>query len=105
MPEDKQAQQVIIHGGDSWLGQNLPQYDFLQSKLQELETRNDALPADFNPRVFLQFIRGSVNEIKRLTAMNHALTEALKDSNLEKEGMAGNDETQIAFEQGRLVEK
>lgn len=94
MPDEKQN--VTIHPGNTWLGQNLPQYENLIAKLQELQTRNDALPADFNPKVFLQFIRGSVNEIKRLTAFNLALTEALKKD---------NDEKKLAFEDGRLVEK
>lgn len=94
MPEDKQTP-VTIHGGDSWLGQNLPQFEALQAKLEELETRNDALPKDFHPRVFLQFLRGSIGEIKRLTALNHSLIEALKEHNVEKK----------AFEKGKLVEK
>lgn len=96
--EDKQTK-VTIHGGDTWLGQNLRQFEVLQAKLEEMKTRNDALPADFHPSVFLQFIRASVNEIKRLTAMNHALIESLKDHNV------ANEESKIAFENGRLVEK
>lgn len=94
MPENKQTP-VTIHAGDSWLGRNLPQFEALQGKLEEMDTRNDALPLDFNPRIFLQFLRGCIGEVKRLTAMNHALTEALKEHNLKK----------TSFEDGRLVEK
>ena len=94
MPEDKQTH-VTIHGGDTWLGKNLPQFEGLQGILEELDTRNDSLPPNFNPRVLLQFLRGAVGEIKRVTAMNHALTQALKEHNREKK----------AFAEGKLVEK
>ena len=98
MPNEEKTH-VTIHGGDTWLGQNLPQFEALQAKLEELETRNDALPADFNGRVFLQFMRGSIGEIKRLTAFNHALIEALKEHNKEVE----DSEKTITFEEGKIV--
>ena len=83
MPEEQTH--VTIHAGGTWLGDNLPQFEKLSATLEELETMNDALPSNFNPRVFLQFMRGSVNEIKRLTAQTHAFKEALKDQNKEAE--------------------
>ena len=75
-----QAQNYVV---SNWLSQNLGHFKMLEDKLQELETRGDALPKDFKPRVFLQFIRGSVNEIKRLTAENLAFRNALKLQNEE----------------------
>lgn len=72
---------VQIYAGGTWLGDNLPHFEKLQTKLKELDTRSDSIPNDFQPRVFLQFIRGAVNEIKRLTAENHAFRESLQMKN------------------------
>jgi hypothetical protein len=75
--------QVQIHGGTTWLGQNLHTMRQHEAILENLDTRRDATPKDFHPRIFLQFLRGAVNEIKRLTAENHAFREALKMQNQE----------------------
>jgi len=70
-----------IYESASWLSQNIQHHENLQAILQEMDTRRDSLPPGFTPRVFIQFLRGAVNEIKRVTALNHALTEALKEAN------------------------
>ena len=77
--------EVQIYEGASWLAQNIQHHENLQTILQEMDTRRDSLPPGFTPRVFIQFLRGAVNEIKRVTALNQALTQALKESNEEGE--------------------
>jgi len=81
--------EVQIYEGASWLAQNIQHHENLQTILQEMDTRRDSLPPGFTPRVFIQFLRGAINEIKRVTALNQALTQALtqalKESNEEGE--------------------
>lgn len=76
---------VQIYEQGSWLANNIQLYERMQASLQELDTRRDALPLGFKPRDFLQFLRGAVNEVKRVSAQNQALTEALKSSNKSEE--------------------
>jgi hypothetical protein len=78
---DKINEQVQIYAGGTWLGDNLQAMKHHERILEGLDTQRDAVPRGFQPRAFLQFIRGAVNEIKRLTAENHAFREALKMQN------------------------
>jgi len=69
----------------SWLSQNMFIFNKYVMTLQELDSRRDSLPGNFDPKEFLQFMRGAVNEIKRVSAQNQALTDALKFVNAGKE--------------------
>jgi hypothetical protein len=69
----------------SWLSQNIQIYNRYEIILQELDSRRDSMPQGFNPREFLQFLRGTVNEVKRVSALNQALTDALRFVNKGKE--------------------
>lgn len=82
MPEETIDMTVYEMG--SWLSQNIKHFSNLEHGLKELESRKDSLPPNVNPRVLLQFMRGAVNEIKRVTSLNQALIAALKDANPKK---------------------
>jgi hypothetical protein len=95
---DKSATQEG-HGyeGNTWLGQNLPRFEALTGTLQILDTQRDAIPSEFNPKEFLQFLRGMMNEIKSLTAQKFALTNALKAVNKGNKSDVINEDTTINF--------
>lgn len=77
---------VRNYGSGTWLGENLPLFTKLHQSLEILKTQQDALPCDFNPTIVLQFLRGAVNEIKRLTAENHAFRDSLIQQNFTRKG-------------------
>ena len=87
MPE---ATDMSVYEMGSWLSQNIKHFATLEHGLKELESRKDSLPPNVNPRVLLQFMRGAVNEIKRVTSLNQALTAALKNTH-PKPTMSGED--------------
>lgn len=77
MPE---AKDMTVYEMGSWLSQNMKHFANLEQGLKELESRKDSLPPNVNPRVLLQFMRGAVNEVKRVTSLNQSLIAALKDA-------------------------
>ena len=79
----------------TWLDNNRRHFADLQATLQHLDSQLDSLPPTFNPKVFLQFIRGAVNEVVRLTQHNNALTAALMDANRVEEKEAAPKETAL----------
>jgi len=75
--------QIAVYESNSWLTQNLMYFEKYQMELLELDSKRDSIPSGFKPKEFLQFLRGSINHIKMMTAENKALKDALKASNLE----------------------
>jgi hypothetical protein len=69
----------------SWLSQNIQLYNRYSVVLEELDSRRDSMPSGFSPRAFLHFLSGAINELKRVEALNQALTDALKYVNKGKE--------------------
>jgi hypothetical protein len=61
--------EVQIYESGSWLANNIQGYEQLQVVLQELDTRRDSIPLTFKPKDFLQFLRGAVNEVKRVSGL------------------------------------
>lgn len=90
---DKNKQQ--IPAPPTWLDNNRRHFADLQVVLQELDSQRDSLPQTFNPNVFLQFMRGAVNEVVRLTQHNNALTAALMDANRVEEKEEAPKETAL----------
>lgn len=72
-----------VFSGATWLGANLPAMRKHEAVLEHLDTQKDSTPRGFNAREFLQFMRGAVNEIKRLAAENRAFRDALNLQNKE----------------------
>lgn len=83
--EAKTNRDIAIYEVNTWLSTNLSFFDKIERMLKELETRRDSLPPGFKPVEILQFLRASVNEIKRVTALNKSLADALKTVNKERE--------------------
>jgi hypothetical protein len=96
MTDEKKTQPQPTYTPPSWFEQNRRHYGALQVTLQELDSQRDSLPPTFNPKVFLQFINGAVNEVNRLTQHNNALTAALMDANKPQANpTAPEDDTQV----------
>lgn len=77
--QDRTETQIYESG--SWLSKNVRGYEQLETILQELDTRRDSIPLTFKPKEFLQFLRGAMNEVKRVSGLNKTLIEALKFAN------------------------
>ena len=79
MPETEIKDMRIYESG-SWLSQNMQYFNNLEMLMKEMDSRRDSMPPGFNPKVIIQFMRGAVNEIKRVTALNQSLIQALKEA-------------------------
>jgi len=77
MPE-LETKDMSAYEMGSWLSQNLHYMENIERDLKLMDSRKDALPKGFNPMGILLFLTGAVNEVKRVTALNQALTQALK---------------------------
>jgi hypothetical protein len=81
METKKAENEIAVYEVNTWLSNNLPIFAKIEMILKSLESRRDSLPRDVKPMELLQFMRASINEIKRVTALNKALTDALKSAN------------------------
>lgn len=85
MPEIETKDMSMYEMG-SWLSQNLQYMVNIERDLKIMSTRLDSLPRGFNPSGILVFIQGAVQEVKRVTSINQALTQALKEQALRASG-------------------
>lgn len=66
-----------IYKKGTWLAENVEQFQQLQDKLMELQSKQDSIPG-FDTVEMLNFIRGAVNEVKRATNESESLVEIIK---------------------------